>query len=39
MNVNRDGVDLRFKLRSPPKITFDINTEWLDKKKEICITL
>jgi hypothetical protein len=31
-NLNRDGVDLSFKLRFPSKITFDMNVEYLDKK-------
>jgi hypothetical protein len=34
-NLNRDGVDLSFKLRSPSKITFDMNAGYLDKKIKI----
>jgi len=26
-NINRDGVDVRLKLRSPSKIAFDINAQ------------
>ena len=33
-NINRDGVDLSFKLRSPTKIALDIATTSFDKKKE-----
>jgi len=29
--TNRNGVDLRFKLRSPSKIMFDMNAGWLDR--------
>jgi len=38
-NLNRDGVDLSFKLRSPSKITFDMNARYLDKKIKSCIIL
>jgi len=38
-NLNSDGVDLSFKLRSPSKIMLDINAGWLDKKIKIYITL
>ena len=38
-NINRDAVDVRFKLRSPFKIAFDMNAESLDKKIKTCIVL
>ena len=38
-NINRDAVDVRFKLRSPPKITFDIGTSLHDKKNKTWIIL
>jgi hypothetical protein len=37
--MNRDGVDVEFKLRSPSEIALDINAELLDKKIKICTIL
>ena len=36
-NINRDAVDVGFKLRSPSMITFDMNACMSDSKIEICI--
>ena len=38
-NINRDVVDVRFKLHSPSKITFDMAAAQFDKKIKTCITL
>ena len=38
-NVNGDAVDVRFKLRSPSKITFDVNAEYFDKEIKTWIML
>ena len=32
MNINRDGIDVKFKLCSPTEIMFDITTRLFDKK-------
>jgi len=39
MKIDRDVVDVSFKLRSPPKIMFDMNTCQVDKKIKNCIIL
>ena len=36
-NINRDAVDLRFKLRSPSKIVFDMNARLFDKKIKVTL--
>ena len=38
-DINRDGVDVRFKLRFPSKIAFDIKAQYHDKEIKICIIL
>jgi len=38
-NINRDAVDLRFKLRSPSKIAFDMNAGQFDKEIKTWIML
>ena len=38
-NINRDAVDVRFKLRFPSKIAFDIGAHQFDKQMKICIIL
>jgi hypothetical protein len=35
--INRDAVDVRFKLRSPSKIAFDMNAGSFDKKIKTCL--
>jgi hypothetical protein len=38
-NINRDGVDVGFKLHSPSKIALDIGVHWFDKTIKIRIIL
>jgi len=38
-NINRDVVDVRLKLRSPAKITFNRGTSLHDKKSKNCLIL
>ena len=37
--IDRDAVDVSLKLRSPPKITFDMNARQVNKKIKNCIIL
>ena len=38
-NIDRDVVDVSFKLRFSSQIMFDIDAEWHDKEIRICIIL